>query len=506
MITTALLVLSIVVWLPLLFYQLTNRAFAVLLVWLFIAPVASNFINRPHQNPFFQSPDEYHRRFVERVTMHDYFTQESEIEVKHWFEPTRLLFACFVIVFILNSLSGQKRLGPFDHTEVRMLLFVLILLASALWKSINLFYSLRVVLDGFIVPFLAYFISRRLVTSEARFIRLNQMFIYMGLYLIILGLVEWIVHAETTYKLLGPFREKHAIAITTILPFFVVLADTLYTSSIYAGKAMVCRSIRWFVLLLAPFITGITLTRGNWLGFLLGLGAFVAMGGRFMNMSLKLIAAGLMLILLPTIPIFILALTPEEIITGRMVGADSVYGRIATWTVLLQEGLKSPILGIGLNNSRNVLYNTELEIQGIQRYKSAHNSYLAFFVEQGVVGLLTYLAIVTCIMRMGFRLYNRGGSRSRERWWGVVVVAVMIAYLTPAMFGGKLHTPNALLGAYVFALLGGLAGVYGQPRDGARMSYMRVVSLGQRDKQQEQGVRRQTPVLRAQPLRRTSRH
>jgi O-antigen ligase len=463
---TGLLILFIIVWLPLLLYQMTNRGFVVLLVWLFIAPVASNIINLPSRNPFFQSPDEYRSRYVDKVTKDFYFTEESKIELRRWFEPTRLLFISFIIVFILKGLLRQQRLGPFDSVEIWMFLLTLILLLSTFLKSINRIYSLRVVLDGFMVPFLAYFISRRFVTTERRLIQLNQVFIYMATYLIILGLIERMVHYDVlTYRLEGPFRNKHAISIATILPFFVVLADTLYAGSVRAGKVIVARSVRWFVLILAPVIVGISMTRGVWVGFLLGLWGFVAMGGRMIGISRKMITWGLFLLLLPMATALILALTPSEIIEGRVVGESTVYGRIATWTALLQAGAKSPLFGIGLNNSRNVLYDTKLQFHGLNRYKSVHNSYLALFVEQGIIGLFAYLAIVTCIMRMGMSLYRKG-SQPRERWWGVIVVAVMIAYLVPALFESKLHTPNAMLSVYVYALVGGVAGLYGRHRVG----------------------------------------
>jgi O-antigen ligase len=464
MITTVLLILFVLVWIPLLFYQLTNRAFAVFLVWLFIAPVVSNIVNYPDRNPFFKSPAEYYWSDVERVTKDDYFHKESEIESRHWFEPTRLLFICFVFAFILNSLSGQKRLEPFDKIEVGMALFVFILLASALLQSTNRIYSLRVVIDGFIIPFLAYFIARRLVTTETRLIQFSQVLIYMSVYLIVIGLIERLVHHDVmTYRLEGPFRNKHAIGITTILPFFIVLADTLYTGSIRAAKAMVSHSVRWFVLLLAPVIVVITMTRGIWLGFLLGLGVFVAIGGRMIDISRKMIALGLFLLLLPMAAILLVAITPPEIVQARVVGATSVYGRFATWDIALQAAAKSPLFGIGLNNLRQLLYNSELQVQGVNRYKSVHNSYLALFIEQGIVGLLVYLAIVTGIMRMGIRLYGKG-VQPRERWCGVVVVAVMVAYLVPALFESKLHAPNAMIGGYVFAWVGSIAGLYGRRR------------------------------------------
>ncbi len=464
---TALLILTVIVWLPVLLYLMNNHSFIILLAWLFIAPVASNLINKPNANPLFQSPAEYHRKFIDQDSkndrINDYFTNESRIEANRLAEPTRLLFVGFIFLFILNTLTRQQRLVPFDNTEFWMGLFLSILVSSAFFQSNNLFYSFRTVIDGFMVPFLAYVICRRLVTSKTRLIQLNRAFIYMAVYLIILGLIERAVHPGAYYRLAGPFREKNAIYIATCLPFFVVLADTIYSGGNRAGTAIVTPKVRWYILLLSPLITLLTMTRGNWAGFLLALGVFIAMAERLMNISRKMIALGLILTLLPTLAMLFLSIASIETLEQRAGNVSTIYGRFATWMIALEEVKKAPLFGIGLNNLRDALHESDFYYAGIRRYRSAHNSYLALLVEQGIVGLLTYLAIVMCILRKGLHFYRKGASL-RERWWGVTMMTVMTAYLFPSMFGAKLHTTNPMLGVFVFALVGGLVGVYGQPR------------------------------------------
>jgi O-antigen ligase len=190
-------------------------------------------------------------------------------------------------------------------------------------------------------------------------------------------------------------------------------------------------------------------------------------------MSRKMIVLGLIFSLLPMVAMLITALGLVDTLAQRAGNLSTIYGRIATWMIGWDEALKSPIFGIGLNNLRDVLNESDLYFQGIRRYRSAHNSYLALLAEQGFVGLLTYLAVVLCIIQKGLRLY-RMGTQLRERWWGVVVVTVMTAYLFPSLFGAKLHTPNAMLGVFVFALVGGIVGVYGRPRV---MVYRKQISL-----------------------------
>ena len=50
-----LLLLSLLIWLPVLFFGIARQGFPLLLIWLLIAPVAVNVLAKPGTNPFFKS-------------------------------------------------------------------------------------------------------------------------------------------------------------------------------------------------------------------------------------------------------------------------------------------------------------------------------------------------------------------------------------------------------------------------------------------------------------------
>jgi hypothetical protein len=62
---------------------------------------------------------------------------------------------------------------------------------------------------------------------------------------------------------------------------------------------------------------------------------------------------------------------------------------------------------------------------------------------------------------MGARLYITG-PQNQERWWGVAIIAIMVAYQTPALFANTLYLPDPLYHLYVYVVLGGITGLYGQ--------------------------------------------
>jgi putative inorganic carbon (HCO3(-)) transporter len=241
----------------------------------------------------------------------------------------------------------------------------------------------------------------------------------------------------------------------------MVLLDFVSSKDLPRRKWALPRGVRWFVLYLTPVIIFLTLTRGNWLGFVLGIWVFLFMGRRLIEHQQKLRAVALIMILLPIGIIGVQEfLSPESLpkeISSRASDAGNVNQRFKTWKIAIDVGLQSPIFGIGLNNMRDILG----KLGHKQGLTTVHNCFLAFFLELGVVGLLTYLAIIASIIRTGLNLYRKG-THSQDRWRGVGIIAIMAAYLTPALTETILYTETIHI--YVFACIGGIAGMYSPKR------------------------------------------
>ena len=458
--TATLAILCALIWIPLLIHLITQRGFLVLIIWLFIAPIATNVINRPGSNPFFIPPVVQETRSVQARQVNTYFVNPDVIVLRDLFEPTRtLLGACFVVL-LLTALLKRKSLAPLDRTETWMGVFSLLLIASVFLQSHRLAYGLHIAGDAFIVPFLSYYVARRLVTHEVHFSQLTRAIGYMGLYLIVIGLIERLAHPGLFYRLMGPFGSTNVLYVVLMVVFFMVLRDSFHSVALPQEKQVLPRSVRWFVLYLSPVIICLNWTRGDWLGFFLGVGIYLLLGHKFINPSRKLAAVGLMLMIIPVLAVGVQELIPKEIVEERVAEQSNIYGRLATWDLALQEGIKQPIFGIGLNNLRSVLGTTTRRFQKIASFDTVHNSFLALFAENGAIGLLVYLVLVASIVRMGLTLY-RTAPHAQERLLGVVVIAIMIAYLVPAFFSQTLHITN-LSHVYVYVCMGAIAGLHGQ--------------------------------------------
>jgi O-antigen ligase len=204
-----------------------------------------------------------------------------------------------------------------------------------------------------------------------------------------------------------------------------------------------------------------TFSRGNWLGFLMGILVFLLMIRPKIGFLQKLGILGLAFTIIPIIIIIIAILMPTEHVDTEISNTYTIYGRLVTWLIAIQTGFEHPIIGIGLNNLRYILYETRMSFNGVRNFASAHNSFLAIFAEQGVVGLLAYLALLVSIIRKGLNLY-RYGAHFQDQLRGVTVIAVITAYHVPALFASVLHDHIILTHIYVFVFVGAIAGLYSQ--------------------------------------------
>jgi O-antigen ligase len=349
-----------------------------------------------------------------------------------------------------------------------MAAFSALLVFSSVFFSSRTIFGLRLTLDVFVVPFFGYYLARRFVTSERNYRQLNKAFVYLGVLVLAACTAERLVNQGMFYRLKGPFmqsaqRGSSILHIVVIVIFFAVLLDSITAGRDRAHRPAAKKEIRWFLILACPLLVLMTWSRGNWMGLIIGLWVLMVLGRRLMGRSQRLAIAGLTLVILPLGAIGVLHLRSTQVMDQRVGNVANVLGRFATWKAVAGEGLKNPVLGIGLNNTRDVLAEVSGEVGTDAVYGTVHNSFLTLFTELGLVGLLSYLAILVSLAHSGYQLY-RQGKGPRERWRGVTVIAVLIAYQLPGFFANTLQ----MFGfghLLVFVFLGGLVGTTLHPEN-----------------------------------------
>ncbi len=464
-----LLLLCVLVWLPIFLYYLTDKGFAVLLIWLFVAPVAINAIDHPNRNPFF-SPEvrlDYGERILWQQAQQEakragrnrggYVTGEATITVWELLNPTRLLFLTFLLVLLLDKYYKKSPLAPLSKTETLMAIFIVMLAINAILLSKRVPNSLKLATDAFFIPFLAYYVTRRFVKSETHFRQLSQMLIALGLMLIGIALIERFSHSELLYRLKGPFDHRNHFYVVMMSVFFMTLLYVIRYHSAPRQPVTLESACCWIILMMTPVLIIATWTRSNWLGFFAGVWGLLLFARHFIPRGNKLATIGLVALLVPLLVIGFQAAVPEEALDSRIANQSTIYSRIGAWILQLQEGLRHPLFGIGFNDVRDLLANNHIYFMGVRSLSSSHNCFLAFFTELGIVGLFLYLAILYSIIRAGLRRF-RYSTRREDKWPGAFSIAILLAHMVPALTTIILYVPS-VSHVYVFTCLGALAAV-----------------------------------------------
>jgi O-antigen ligase len=207
-----------------------------------------------------------------------------------------------------------------------------------------------------------------------------------------------------------------------------------------------------------PLAVVLTWSRGIWVGLVIGL-AVVLLLGRNLLYRRRTHALFAFTSFSAVALIGVATTSLSESLEQKIGNTSTVYGRVATWRLAVETGLSSPILGTGMNNMRVVLAKEGAEYAGKHSFPRVHNSFLQIFAEQGALGLFLFLAMIASILRLGMKIRSRA-IYPREKWRGVAVLAVMLAYLTPAMFASTIHVPVAFVHSLVYVVIGAIAGRY----------------------------------------------
>jgi O-antigen ligase len=213
------------------------------------------------------------------------------------------------------------------------------------------------------------------------------------------------------------------------------------------------------VLSIPIFLAGIycTLTRCVWLG---GLGAllgilWLTMPKRFrLSFAIAILSGG----------IFVVAMKSESFVSFKRDKNVSVADMqqsallrpilaVFAWQMFQDH----PIVGVGtgqyLKNVKNYLGERKVDIP-LEKAKSyvQHNIFLALLVENGLVGMLPFMALLGCCSWWAWRLWQATQLELEYRQTGLVFLGFMSGYITNGMFQDALIIP--MVSAYLFFLAG----------------------------------------------------
>lgn len=163
------------------------------------------------------------------------------------------------------------------------------------------------------------------------------------------------------------------------------------------AKAWLLRGLGLVYIPIALF--GIFIT-GSRTGFITALLGFIGLIPWFWRTTFiwKLIS----LIFVVVIAVGVTSMVPQKTLdrlfsSGTELSQGTLSSRSITWSRAWLEINEAPFFGNGLSSFRRVINKYNIDY-------TAHNSYIAIMVEQGIVGLLAYLAVIITVLLQAFKI------------------------------------------------------------------------------------------------------
>lgn len=193
----------------------------------------------------------------------------------------------------------------------------------------------------------------------------------------------------------------YALFITPLLAFLlplVVTSDKLQVS----GRVKLSLYTRHFTLvtrgawLLGAIGLLLSLSRGGWLGLAAAIAAYVLVAGNRKLIMSAICAAAVAGLIIFAVPNFrYRVLLPFQ-------GEKSSVARFSLWRTGWHMVEDNPIVGKGLLGFSNnwTQYNTD---PGLEHYPAPHNFFLNFWVDTGLLGLISFFGLIIFALKRGWQ-------------------------------------------------------------------------------------------------------
>jgi len=386
----------------------------------------------------------------------------------------KLVFALLVVISLMFwglKIISKERLS-FNHSPLNLpiLSFISICILSLFWSD-SVMVSVKefpLLLAG---PFL-YFVVINNINDERQINRILNVIIVIGSLFGIYGILQYQgidlsfwkgnVGRQAVFGLFGNVN-YFAEYLIAILP----LAVSLFLVTPFKSNKF--RKLLLFIGILA--MGGsllLTFTRGSYLGLGVSLifmfSLFLTCKGKsFIKENKKIFIFVLLIIILAgllfTIPN---PLSKEGSYISKIKDRTSIAAltegfsfkrRLATWNFALMMIKDRPLLGSGIGTFKynSLRYQAEFFSQGDNRSlypygiaHEAHNEYLHFWAELGIIGLGIFLWMVIAYFYYGLKLLKKIKNNYRQ---GMLIgmMGIVMAVLVDGIFGFPLHLPATIV-------------------------------------------------------------
>ncbi len=294
--------------------------------------------------------------------------------------PLKLALIIFCMMLVISVFFSQDKLNSVNELYKYITGIFLLIVSASVLRETKLKILNIIIFAGFIISLLAiyqYFFGFRHVLEYLRHNNIGSDFAFDYL---------------QRNRVFFPFITPDALGGYLIMIFMLMLLDKKYI---------------WFIL---PVFCALLLTKsiGALLGLFLGLIIFFCLQDRVKR---KQAAFFLGLSGLAIVLIFVTRQLRSGEHTQPMF---SILTRISYWQDALCVIKAHPIVGVGLGNF------------GIAASRYAHNTYLQIWAEAGVLGIISFLAVVFIIIKTGYTRIKQ--SKDSVILKGLMAALIMLLF------------------------------------------------------------------------------
>lgn len=379
---------------------------------------------------------------------------------------TRGVVVGVFFVVLMQSIFRMRRLWSISPTEKSMLAFSAMALFTLLFMH-NTTQDLQLLLDGYIVPFILFFLAKNLIQEEKDILHLLKTGAIAGSYLAAVGTLQFFTNInlfvpegfESIHenRATGPFI--NAVQYGGVVSVFFLSTFYLYTLQ-HRG---VYRTILVFSLLLMALSVLLSMTRASWGALFLACILIAIFIPKYKNIMIKLP------IFLLTGGVVILLMMPgTSAFQERAFELGPIYSRLALYATGLNTALDNPLLGNGFGRysffeaSRDnlVTFSGISESLGLG-LDVPHNEFLHMLVMLGGVGLWLYIYIYYYTIRSSYILYQyTEGKEFKFRkfmifFWAISMVVILNGLVADFIFFTYFNGLYFLIAGTVMGMISG---------------------------------------------------
>lgn len=213
----------------------------------------------------------------------------------------------------------------------------------------------------------------------------------------------------------------YALFVTPLLAFLIPVVSEQWSVSRKEERskhAFGLSSVHYLLFAISAWLLGavgllLSLSRGGWLGFVVALGVYVLCVGNRKLITSAVVAGLVVVLLVLAVPNFrYRVLLPFH-------GEKSSVARLSLWRTGWHMVEDSPVLGKGLLGFSNnwTKYNTD---PGLEHYPAPHNIFLNFWVDTGLLGLISFFGLIALALKRGWQ------NRTNQLALGLALACVAI--------------------------------------------------------------------------------